>query len=102
MKEEIVYFACNDWNPTPNESYNICYNYLSSYASVDRDKVVNKTIEEVWDFVKNNKIPPSEVGIFTIKKRKFDLFEVKKSLWTGVFLIFGVRFIKNKTFSTGK
>ena len=45
MEDKIVYFACNDWHPSPDESYNICYNYLGSYASVDRDKVVNKTIE---------------------------------------------------------
>lgn len=56
MEDKIVYFACNDWNPSPDESYNICYNYLGSYTSVDRDKVVNKTIEEVWDFVENNKM----------------------------------------------
>ena len=56
MEDKIVYFACNDWHPSPDESYNICYNYLGSYASVDRDKVVNKTIEEVWDFVENNKM----------------------------------------------
>lgn len=56
MKEEIVYFACNDWNPTPNESYNICYNYLSSCIVVDIDKVVNKTADDAEKWVIDNKM----------------------------------------------
>ena len=53
--EEIVYFACNDWNPEPIEAYNICYNYLGSYA-INRDKVVNKTVEEAVKWVEDNKM----------------------------------------------
>ena len=56
MEKEIVYFACNDWHTTPIEAYNICYYYLGSYTSVDMDKVVNKTPEEVDKWVEDNKM----------------------------------------------
>lgn len=56
MKGEIVYFACNDWHPTPVESDNICHNYLGSYSGVDEDKIINKTIDEVYKFVEDNKM----------------------------------------------
>lgn len=53
---DIVYFACNDWHPDPKESYNICYNYLGSYSGCKEDEIVNKTIDESEEWVKNNKM----------------------------------------------
>ena len=53
--DKIVYFACNDWNPTPKEADNICYNYLMSYSSVNKD-IVYKTIEDCEEWMKDNKI----------------------------------------------
>ena len=56
MEDKIVYFACNDWYPEPKEAYNICYNYLGSYATANEDKVVNKTPEDAVKWVEDNKM----------------------------------------------
>lgn len=53
--EDIVYFACNDWNPFPKESDNICYNYLSSYKPLD-ENVINKSVDDSQQWLIDNKI----------------------------------------------
>ena len=55
MENDIVYFACNDWNPNPKESMNLCYNYLMSYNPDNKD-IVNKNLEETEQWLKDNKI----------------------------------------------
>ena len=54
--EEIVYFAFNDWHPTPKEADNLCYHYLEPFAIEDTSKLVNKTSDEVDEWVLKNKM----------------------------------------------
>jgi hypothetical protein len=54
--EEIVYFACNDWHPTPKEADNLCYRYLEPFTIEDTSKLVNKTSDEVDEWVLKNKM----------------------------------------------
>ena len=76
-----------------NRNYYVRHIYYATHSSFIFQAFLRFTMSRIGimrdiepcSFVKNNKIPPSEVGIFTIKRRIFDLFEVKKSLWTGVF-----------------
>jgi len=53
---DIVYFACNDWNPNPEEADNICYNYLGSYKGCEEEEIVNKTNDESEKWVKDNRM----------------------------------------------
>ena len=53
--DDIVYFACNDWNPNPIEADNICHNYLMSYTTFD-ENVVNKNVDELEKWLNDNMI----------------------------------------------
>ena len=63
MENDIVYFACNDWNPNPKESMNLCYNYLMSYNPDNKD-IVNKNLEETEQWLKDNNISYRDVNNF--------------------------------------
>ena len=79
-----------------NKDYYVRHIYYATHSSFIFQAFLHFTMSRIGimrdiepcSFVKNNKIPPSEVGIFTIKRRIFDLFEVKKIIVDAYFFNF--------------
>ena len=75
MEDKIVYFACNNWHPSPKEADRLIYEHL------EKDVEVKESVEYFENFIKENKlcvnmdVVDMSVSYYITAKRSF--FEKK-------------------------
>lgn len=75
MEDKIVYFACNNWHPSPKEADRLIYEHF------EKDVEVKESVEYFENFIKENKlcvnmdVVDMSVSYYITAKRSF--FEEK-------------------------